>query len=103
MPAIFNSFDPPTVYRELLELPVAETIVTANKIRLTMIFLSNTDVAIRKVTITNTAGRLLAKNMELAPEQPAPALEFPFMYCDGLKITPDGAGVTCHIEGYPNV
>lgn len=103
MPGIFESFDPPTVYRELAELPLGETSVTPLEIRLTLVFLSNSADVPRKVIITNAAGSYLAKDMELPANSPAPALEFPFMYMNGLKITPDGAGVVCHVEGYPDV
>lgn len=101
MPAIFTSFDPPTRYFELAELPLTPTALTG-EMRLTLIFISGGDNE-GTITITNTAGKFLAKATIVPANTPLPALEFPFMYVNGLIITPSVAGISVQVEGYPNV
>jgi len=103
MASPFDSFDPPTVYAALQELPQTSGVVTADTIRLTTLFLSNTSDTDRKVTVTNTAGTAYVSLMSIPANTPAPLLEFPYLRAVGLKWYADGAGVNGQVEGYPDV
>lgn len=103
MASIFDSFDPPEVYLELQALPASLTIVTPDTFRLLSIFLTNTTNIDREITITNAAGVALVQNMALPANMPAPMLQFPMMEVAGLRITPDGTGINCQVEGFPIV
>jgi hypothetical protein len=103
MPHIFDSFDPPDVLFELDELPLSLTSLTADVKRLVTIFLTNSTTSERTVTITNTAGKALITDYPIPANAAAPALQFPFMYVDGLKWVASGAGVLGQVETYDEV
>lgn len=99
MASPFTQFDPPTVVRAMGAILAGTEIVSTATIRLTTMSFCNTTAAPITITVTNTAGIVLANAVEIPPGVPVD-WTFTFRSVTGLRWTPSAPGLNGQVEGY---
>jgi hypothetical protein len=100
-PFTFSGAPPaPVVNVATAGMPTSTTEIQSGTLYLLGLCFTNTSGAIRTITVEDTAGVDILKDVEVPPNGVASIFEFPFMPMTGLKWFASGSGVNGRAWGY---